>query len=64
MARVARRAPGLARQALFFHLTEQPKAYYMHFWANGDPATLASGLRAAVDQTNSAVRVPTVGLGQ
>jgi hypothetical protein len=36
------------------HLNEQPRLFYMHFWANGDPAALAQGLRAALDQTNSA----------
>ena len=36
------------------HLSEQPKIYYMHFWANDEPAKLAQGLRAALDQTNSA----------
>jgi hypothetical protein len=25
----------------------------MHFWANDDPAKLAQGLKAALDQTNS-----------
>src|SRR5262249_35788451 len=25
------------------HINEQPKIYYMHFWANGDPGTLAQG---------------------
>ena len=41
------------------HISEQPKVYYMHFWANGDPANLATGLRAALDQTNSAVQAPS-----
>ena len=41
------------------HLAEEPKAYYMHFWANGDPSALASGLRAALDQTNSAPQAPS-----
>ena len=36
------------------HLNEQPKVYYMHFWANADPGALAGGLRAALGQTNSA----------
>lgn len=36
------------------HLNEQPRLFYMHFWANGDPAALAQGLRAGLDQTNSA----------
>ena len=36
------------------HLMEEPRYFYMHFFAVGDPATLAQGLRAALDQTNSA----------
>jgi hypothetical protein len=35
-------------------LAEQPHLYYAHFWANDDAVTLAKGLRAALDQTNSA----------
>jgi hypothetical protein len=35
------------------HLAEQPRLFYMHFWANGDPSSLAQGLRAALDQTGS-----------
>jgi hypothetical protein len=46
------------------HLGEQPKTYYMHFWANADPSALASGLRAALDHTNSAVQAPAVALGR
>lgn len=36
------------------HLAEEPRYFYMHFFATGDPAELAQGLRAALDQTNSA----------
>jgi uncharacterized protein DUF1259 len=47
------------------HLSEQPKIYYMHFWANDDAAKLAQGLRAALDQTNSAAAsVPVVAIGR
>jgi hypothetical protein len=35
------------------HLGEEPRLFYMYFWANGDPASLARGLRAALDQTAS-----------
>ncbi len=46
------------------HLSEQPRLFYMHFWANGDPATLAQGLRAALDQTNNAaVQAPVAKVG-
>jgi hypothetical protein len=30
--------------------------FFMHFWANDDAVTLARGLRAALDRTNSAAR--------
>jgi hypothetical protein len=30
----------------------------MHFWANDDAVKLARGLRAALDQTNSAKATP------
>jgi hypothetical protein len=46
------------------HLGEQPKTYYMHFWANADPAALAQGLRAALDQTNSAPQAPAASVGK
>jgi hypothetical protein len=36
------------------HLMEEPRFFYMHFFAVGDPVELAQGLRAALDQTNSA----------
>jgi hypothetical protein len=51
----ALRANGIEVTAIHqHHLGEQPRLFYMHFWANDDPAKLASGLRAALDQTNSA----------
>jgi uncharacterized protein DUF1259 len=34
-------------------LTDTPRLFYMHFWANDDPAKLAGALKAALDQTNS-----------
>jgi hypothetical protein len=34
-------------------LTEEPRLFVMHFWANHDAAKLARGLPAALDQTNS-----------
>jgi len=46
---------GIAVTALHSHmLDEQPRLFFMHFWANDDAAKLAKGLRAALDQTNSA----------
>ncbi|MCC3778353.1 DUF1259 domain-containing protein [Streptomyces sp. UNOB3_S3] len=35
-------------------LDEQPRLFYMHFWATADGATLAKALRAAVDATHPA----------
>jgi len=35
-------------------LDEEPRLFYMHFWANNDAVTLAQGLRAALDETKSA----------
>ncbi len=35
------------------HIDEEPRLLYMHFWANDDAETLAQGLRAALDKTNS-----------
>ena len=33
-------------------LLEEPRLFFMHFWANDDPVKLARGLRAALDQMN------------
>jgi len=45
---------GIAVTALHSHmLQEQPRLFFMHFWANDDAVKLAKGLRAALDQTNS-----------
>ena len=49
------RQNGIAVTALHSHmLEEQPRLFFMHFWANDDAIKLAKGLRAALDQTNSA----------
>lgn len=51
----ALRENGIAVTALHSHmLQEQPRLFFMHFWANDDAVKLAKGLRAALDQTNSA----------
>jgi len=48
------RANGIEVTAMHqHHLTEEPRLFYMHFWANNNPSTLARGLRAALDQTAS-----------
>jgi hypothetical protein len=46
---------GIQVTALHSHmLTEEPRLFFMHFWANDDAVKLAGGLRAALDKTNSA----------
>jgi hypothetical protein len=51
----ALRENGIAVTAIHSHmLTESPRLFFMHFWANDDALKLARGLRAALDQTNSA----------
>ena len=51
----ALRTNGIAVTALHSHmLTEEPRLFFMHFWANDDAMKLAKGLRAALDKTNSA----------
>lgn len=37
-------------------LDEEPRLFFMHFWAVGDAAQLATGLRAALDVMSSAAR--------
>ena len=50
----ALRQHGIDVTAIHNHgLMDTPRLFYMHFWANDDPAKLAQGLKAAVDQTNS-----------
>jgi hypothetical protein len=51
----ALRSNGIEVTALHSHmLTEQPRLFFMHFWANDDALKLARGLRAALDKTASA----------
>jgi Domain of Unknown Function (DUF1259) len=51
----ALRQNGIAVTAVHSHmLMEEPRLFFMHFWANDDAVKLAKGLRAALDQTNSA----------
>jgi biotin operon repressor len=45
---------GIAITALHSHmLEEQPRMFFMHFWANDDALTLAKGLRAALDKVDA-----------
>jgi hypothetical protein len=50
----ALRGASIDLTALHNHrLGEDPRLYYMHFFATGDPVELARGLRGALDKTNS-----------
>ena len=50
----ALRQHGIDVTAIHNHgLTDTPRLFYMHFWANDDPVKLAQGLKTALDQTNS-----------
>jgi len=50
----ALRSNGIEVTAVHSHmLDEEPRLFFMHFWANDDAVKLAKGLRAAVDKTNS-----------
>jgi hypothetical protein len=49
---------GIEVTALHSHMVgEQPRLYFMHFWANDDSAKLAKGLRAALDKLNLGKKV-------
>ena len=46
------RSHGIEVTAIHSHmLKEQPRLFFMHFWANDDALKLARGLRAALDKT-------------
>lgn len=50
----ALRDGGIEVTSLHNHLlTEQPRLFFMHFWANDDAVKLARTLRTAIDKTNS-----------
>jgi Domain of Unknown Function (DUF1259) len=50
----ALRANGIDVTAVHSHmLDEQPRLFFLHFWANDDAIKLARGLRAALDKTAS-----------
>jgi hypothetical protein len=53
----ALRANGIEVTALHSHmLTEQPRVFFMHFWANDDAPKLARGIRSALDKSAVASR--------
>jgi len=50
----ALRSNGIEVTAVHSHmLAEQPRLFFLHFWANDDAMKLAKGLRAALDKTAS-----------
>jgi hypothetical protein len=50
----ALRSNGIAVTAVHSHMIdEEPRLFFMHFWANDDVTRLSRGLRAALDQTAS-----------
>jgi hypothetical protein len=52
------RENGIDVTALHNHmLDDQPRMFFMHFWANDDAAKLARGLRAALDHVNTKKQV-------
>ena len=51
---MALRTHGIEVTALHSHmLGEEPRLFFMHFWANDEAAKLAQGIRAALDKTAS-----------
>jgi len=51
----ALRDGGIEVTALHSHmLTEQPRLFFMHFWANDDAAKLAGSLKAALGKVKLA----------
>jgi hypothetical protein len=50
----ALRSGNIEITALHSHmLQEQPRLFFMHFWANDDAVKLAQALRSAIEKTNS-----------
>jgi uncharacterized protein DUF1259 len=48
----ALRANGIEVTAIHSHmLKEEPRTFFVHFWANDDALALARGVRAALDRT-------------
>jgi len=53
----ALRENGIEVTALHSHmLNEEPRLFFMHFWANDDATRLARGLRVALDRTASKMK--------
>ena len=53
LARLVRIVRAWRPDVLHSHMVhDQPRLFFMHFWANDNAEKLARGLRAALDQTN------------
>jgi hypothetical protein len=51
----ALRTHGIEVTAIHNHmLDDQPRLFFLHFWANDDAGKLAKGLKAALDKVNVA----------
>jgi hypothetical protein len=49
------RSAGIEVTAIHNHmLNDEPRMFFMHFWANNDALKLAKGLRAALDHVKMA----------
>jgi hypothetical protein len=58
----ALRSNGIEVTAVHSHmLNEQPRLFFLHFWANDNAEKLARGLRAALDKTASVTSQSTTG---
>jgi hypothetical protein len=56
------RSSGIEVTAVHSHmLDEQPRLFFLHFWANDNAEKLATGLRAAIDKTASITSQDTTG---
>jgi hypothetical protein len=54
------RENGIDITALHNHmLDDEPRLFFMHFWANDDATKLARGLKAALDKVNVKKEVAT-----
>ncbi len=58
----ALRSNGIELTAVHSHmLDEEPRLFFLHFWANDNAEKLARGLRAAIDKTGSVTSPNTTG---
>ena len=59
----ALRANGIEVTALHNNmLADEPRLFFMHFWANDEAGKVATGLRAALDKVSLAGGAPKAGM--